>query len=45
MLSRQRYKQMSIFLPVEQECILKSKCSFQEKIDSKTDNGYIRKER
>lgn len=36
---------MSIFLIIEQECISKSKCSLQEKIDSKTDNGYIRKER
>ena len=46
MLSRQRdINKCPYFLPVEQECILKSKCSFQEKIDSKTDNGYIRKER
>ena len=33
------------FLIIEQKCISKSKCSLQEKIDSKTDNGYIRKER
>ena len=33
------------FLQKEQECISKSKCSFQEKIDPKIDCGYVRKER
>lgn len=33
------------FLPAEEECISKSKCSFQEKIDFKIDCGYVRKER
>lgn len=32
------------FLQAEDECISKSKCSFQEKIDPKIDCGYVRKE-
>lgn len=33
------------FLLTEEECISKTKCSYQEKIDPETDCGYIRKER
>lgn len=33
------------FLQAEEECISKSKCSFQEKINPKIDTGYVRKER
>lgn len=33
------------FLQAEEECISKTKCSFKEKIDPKTGNEYIRKER
>lgn len=33
------------FLLAEEECISKTRCSYQEKIDSGTDCGYVRKER
>ena len=33
------------FLSAEQKCTSKTKCSFQEKIDSNANGGYVRQER